>query len=83
MGRPPEEFSLEGLIKVLRAQGEDAFAKHYSLGMWSICVQAAERLEAMREALQVIAGERQCLDNLLGNADVAREALRLAKHENR
>lgn len=80
MSRQPEEFSLDGLIRVLRSQGEDAFAKQYSLGMWSICSQAAYRLERMREALQIIAGERQCLDNLMSNGDVAREALRLAKH---
>jgi hypothetical protein len=28
-----------------------------------------------REALEIIAGERQCIDNLLGNKDVARIAL--------
>jgi len=31
--------------------------------------------KAMREALEVIAGKRQCLDNLMSNSDVARAAL--------
>lgn len=35
----------------------------------------AER-EAMREALEIIAGKRQCLDNLMSNVEVARAAIR-------
>ena len=30
------------------------------------------------EALEIIAGKRQCIDGLMSHADVAREALRLA-----
>jgi len=37
--------------------------------------------EAMREALMIIAGKRQCLDNLMGNVDVALAALALANGE--
>jgi chromosome segregation ATPase len=29
----------------------------------------------MREALEIIAGQRQCIDNLMGNDDIARAAL--------
>ena len=36
---------------------------------------AATYLMRFREALQIIAGERQCIDNLLGNQDVAHIAL--------
>jgi DNA repair ATPase RecN len=32
-------------------------------------------IETLRDALLIIAGEKQCLDNLMGNADVAREAI--------
>lgn len=34
-----------------------------------------------REALRIIAGEQQCLDNLMSNADVARAALALFEKE--
>ena len=29
----------------------------------------------LREALQIIAGEKQCVDNLMSNVDIARKAL--------
>jgi len=35
--------------------------------------EARER--RLREALEIIAGQRQCVDNLMGNADIARAAL--------
>ena len=35
--------------------------------------EARER--RLREALEIIAGQRQCVDNLVGNADIARAAL--------
>lgn len=39
--------------------------------------QAAELdNERLRQALRIIAGLEQCADNLMGNADVARAALR-------
>lgn len=45
------------------------------------CEQEREQLaaqnEALRSALEVIAGERQCCDNFLSNLDVARYALNL------
>lgn len=36
--------------------------------------QQAE-IERLRLALRIIAGQEQCIDNLMSNADVAREAL--------
>jgi len=40
---------------------------------------AADRMlvenERLRAALEMIAGRRQCLDNLLGNVEIARQAL--------
>ncbi len=36
------------------------------------------RMEIMRNALEIIAGKRQCLDNLMSHADVANEALKVA-----
>jgi hypothetical protein len=41
---------------------------------------AVERMvaevERLRLALRIIAGREQCIDNLMGNADIARAALR-------
>lgn len=34
------------------------------------------RLGRMREGLEIISGKRQCLDNLMGNVDIARAALK-------
>ena len=36
----------------------------------------AAEVERLRLALRIIAGREQCLDNLMGHADVARAALR-------
>lgn len=52
MSRMPEKFAPERLVEILRSQGEDAFAKHYSLGMWSICVQAADEIERLAGLLR-------------------------------
>jgi hypothetical protein len=40
--------------------------------VWALLAE----LERLREALSIIAGEQACADNLLGNADIARIALR-------
>lgn len=37
---------------------------------------AERRLSIATEALEIIAGKRQCLDNLMGSRDVAEDALR-------
>ena len=37
--------------------------------------QLATDNKRLREALEIIAGDRTCLDNLMGNVDVARAAL--------
>lgn len=41
------------------------------------CLRAERRLSIATQALEIIAGKRQCLDNLMGNRDVADEAMRL------
>lgn len=45
----------------------------------NITALLAER-KVMREALEIIAGKRQCLDNLMSNGDVARAALKETDH---
>lgn len=52
MSRMPERFAPDELVKILRSQGEDAFAKHCSLGMWSICVKAADEIDRLRGLLE-------------------------------
>lgn len=51
----------------------------------SVAEARAAALEAqngtLREALEIIAGRRQCLDNLMGNRDVAEAALLTAAKE--
>lgn len=39
------------------------------------CAKIAEQEAVLRTALEIIAGRRQCVDNLMGNADVAIAAL--------
>lgn len=43
----------------------------------SALTEAQAQVERMRAALEIIAGKRKCIDNLMGNVDVANEALRL------
>jgi len=45
---------MSDLIERLRAQGRDAFAKQYSLGMFKLCDEAAERIEALEAALREV-----------------------------
>ena len=42
----------DDLKERLRAQGKDAFAKQYSLGMFKLCDEAAERIEALEAQIQ-------------------------------
>jgi hypothetical protein len=36
------------LVATLRREGGDAFAKHYSLGMWKLCADAADEIDSLR-----------------------------------
>ncbi len=42
-----------------------------------VVMKQDDLIEKWREALEMIAGRRQCADNLLSNADIARLALEL------
>lgn len=42
----------------------------------ALASDAADEIAWLRQALRIIAGYEQCLDNLMSNADVAREALK-------
>lgn len=35
------------LVERLRSEGESAFRKHYSLGMWAMCIEAADEIERL------------------------------------
>lgn len=54
----------------------------YNLGGWTDSIGVAEQLLAtqahaarLENALEIIAGRRQCIDNLLSNVDIANAAL--------
>jgi sulfate adenylyltransferase subunit 1 (EFTu-like GTPase family) len=48
---------------------------------WRERAEAAEaEIERLRKALNIIAGNEQCADNLMSNSDVARAALKGGEH---
>lgn len=50
---------MTNLVQRLRDQGKDAFAKQYSLGMFKLCDEAAERIEELERLLREA---RRCCD---------------------
>jgi len=67
------------------SEKESAWAAHFASAQANTRAEAAERalaeatkrIEVAIEALEIIAQKRQCLDNLMGNRDVAEAALAL------
>lgn len=57
---------MSDIVERLRDQGKDAFAKHYSLGMFKLCAEAADEIERQRAIIIafVAAYELQDADNL-------------------
>lgn len=65
---------MSDIVTRLRDQGKDAFAKHYSLGMFKLCDEAASEIERLRKALenvwnysndpQVVQMARKALDGI-------------------
>jgi hypothetical protein len=49
----------DDIVARLRSEGSDAFAKHYSLGMWKLCADAADEIERLRVEVK-----RLSLENL-------------------
>lgn len=41
---------MSDLVERLRREGADAFHKHYSLGMWKLCAEAADEIERLRSS---------------------------------
>lgn len=37
------------IVQRLRDQGVDAFARHYSLGMFKLCAEAADEIDRLRD----------------------------------
>ena len=50
---------------------EESLREHMSL-----LKNAQARVEELEEALKIISGKRQCVDNLMSNKEIAEEALR-------
>lgn len=59
---------MSDIVDRLAAEGKDAFAKHYSLGMWKICAEAAEEIASLRARIAELEGK-------LGDPAVAGQAL--------
>lgn len=57
------------IVDTLRERARGGFAYDNDLDV------AADEIERLRAALEMIAGKRPCPDNLLGNDDIARIAL--------
>jgi hypothetical protein len=60
------------IVQRLRDQGKDAFAKHYSLGMFKLCDEAADEIERLRLVFEQV--KTVCFDNA---ADTVRHDLAL------
>lgn len=41
----------DDLVARLRREGESAFHKHYSLGMWKLCAEAADEIDRLNRKL--------------------------------
>jgi|KBSMisStandDraft_5_1062788.scaffolds.fasta_scaffold00023_30 hypothetical protein len=54
---------MSDLIERLRREGSDAFHRHYSLGMFKLCDEAADRIEALEAVLlEILAGHPDAFD---------------------
>lgn len=52
---------MDDIVKRLRDQGKDAFTRHYSLGMFKLCDEAAMEIERLRAAfLACLQVENEC-----------------------
>ena len=65
--------------KMAIAEGDTDACLRYWSDMAEVARSLEQRLGAVTEALEIIAGERQCIDNLMGNADIARETIAAIK----
>ncbi len=52
LSQRPRDMS--DIVERLRSEGENATRKHYSLGMWMLCSEAADEIETLRAALAKI-----------------------------
>jgi len=66
----------DALERVGRGDYMDGFEEGAS-SMSRRALNAERRVSIATEALEIIAGKRQCIDNLMGNREVAEYALRL------
>lgn len=48
------------IIERLRREGTDAFHKRYSLGMWKLCMEAANEIERLQAEFEI---QRAALHN--------------------
>lgn len=51
---------MDDIVTRLRDQGRDAFARHYSLGMFKLCADAADEIERLRASCGEGGCPRKC-----------------------
>jgi hypothetical protein len=54
------------IVARLQREGQDAFTKHYSLGMWKLCEEAADEILKLRATITAAPGLLDALCGLLG-----------------
>ena len=65
------------IVERLEAQGMDAFAEHYSLGMHGLCAEAAAKIKVLREAYQSMSAAIGMAKMLIDQGDAAGARRRL------
>lgn len=45
---------MNDIVERLRDQGKDAFMRHYSLGMFKLCTEAADEIDRLRRETKMI-----------------------------
>jgi hypothetical protein len=71
---------MSDIVERLEVEGSDAFRKHYSLGMWELCAEAAREIKSLRlaakEALEFMEKIEGHGYGGMANFEVARQSLR-------
>jgi hypothetical protein len=61
--------------------GKEIYKPFKGPSVADILAEKEARIEELEMALRIIAGYEQCIDNLMGNVDIARKALNKEKKD--